>query len=350
MVDDLIRLIKTFKKPISATLVTAGLVTISGYWWEPYLQAGLKKYFDLDIPGLTPLIVVALGMFLVLLGVYVHFHDKATEQNNRDIISRTMSPLKDQQNLSEEIQDYCAKIETLHNEIILAGFKTKLRIPILIEDIFVPLRALLDLRPTGRMCFGGSEDAEEHLQECGKVKEISLVKAFHEMRELNRQGIVILGDPGSGKTTHLKRLLLWCLHGGLSRLGLPEDMLPVFLPLRELKDLTAGLSDFIQSQLNQRHLKTPDGFGERMLKRGNLLYMHVWEWCHDWYGENYYADSPSVDPAGPDTDVSRVFRGGSWVGDAVRCRSAYRHGCWTVDRSSILGFRLASFPGQQSGK
>ena len=315
IVDVLIRLIKAFKKPISATLVTAGVVAISGYWWEPYLQAGLKQYFDIDISGLNPLIVVVLGLVLglvlVLLGVYVHFRDKAAEQRilrserntkskynvngkagvvgdnpkvegnihihhgDTNIYQTPMSPLKDKRNLSEEIQDYCAKIETLynHNEIILVGFKTRLRIPILIEDIYVPLRALLDLRTTGHTCFGDSQHAEEHLQACGRGKEISLLEAFHEIRAINRQGIVILGDPGSGKTTHLKRLLLWCLRGGLCQLGLPTDMIPVFLPLRELKDLSVGLSDFIQSRLNHRHLKTPDGFGERMLKRGNLLFL-----------------------------------------------------------------------------
>ena len=172
---------------------------------------------------------------------------------------------------SAELFAYCRKVEALHEKIPLMGFKTALRVPIRVEDIYVPLRAMIDERVTGNAAFADAEDAERLLHGCRGGCEISIPEAFKEAEQRVRRGIVMLGDPGSGKTTHLKRVLLWCLHGGLDELGLPPGMIPVFLPLRELKDVTKDLDAFIQDQLSQPHLGTPAGFGTRLLERGNLL-------------------------------------------------------------------------------
>jgi len=42
---------------------------------------------------------------------------------------------------------------------------------------------------------------------------------------------------------------------------------------------------------------------------------NVREWCADWYDENYYEDSPSENPTGPDWGIVRVKRGGSYQVD-----------------------------------
>jgi formylglycine-generating enzyme required for sulfatase activity len=176
-----------------------------------------------------------------------------------------------------ELRKYCQKIEALHERIPLMGFRTALRVPIRIEDIYVPLRAMIDERLTGPACFADAEDAEKALEKALQAgrggREISLPDALKEAEQRDCRGIVLLSDPGSGKTTHLKRVLLWCLRGGLAELGLPQDMIPVFLPLRELQDVTKDLDDFIQDQLCQPHLATPAGFGRRLLERGNLVFL-----------------------------------------------------------------------------
>jgi formylglycine-generating enzyme required for sulfatase activity len=87
---------------------------------------------------------------------------------------------------------------------------------------------------------------------------------------------------------------------------------------------------------HQVGLKKPNAFG--------LYDMHgnVFEWCHDYYGEDYYKQSPAKDPTGPTSGFFRVLRGGSWnwlIGVARDTRSARRQR--GIDgRYGTRGFRL----------
>jgi formylglycine-generating enzyme required for sulfatase activity len=67
---------------------------------------------------------------------------------------------------------------------------------------------------------------------------------------------------------------------------------------------------------------------------------NVWEWVQDWYGDDYYANSPSTDPRGPSAGSDRVYRGGSCYDDARFVRAAYRS-YGDPGLRFILGFRLA---------
>ena len=67
---------------------------------------------------------------------------------------------------------------------------------------------------------------------------------------------------------------------------------------------------------------------------GNAL-----EWCEDWYGA--YSSSSQSDPKGPSSGSFRVFRGGSWLIYARRCRVSLRYFSTPGSTFNFLGLRLA---------
>jgi sulfatase modifying factor 1 len=68
---------------------------------------------------------------------------------------------------------------------------------------------------------------------------------------------------------------------------------------------------------------------------------NVWEWCQDWYRDDYYALSPEEDPRGPEVGSFRTIRGGGWFNDARQNRSAQRIYFNPTFRYCLLsGFRV----------
>jgi len=69
---------------------------------------------------------------------------------------------------------------------------------------------------------------------------------------------------------------------------------------------------------------------------------NAWEWCADWYDDDYYRWSPTDDPQGPTTTGLRLLRGGSWDFGADDNRSAYRGHCGPGGRYYNIGFRVVA--------
>jgi formylglycine-generating enzyme required for sulfatase activity len=75
------------------------------------------------------------------------------------------------------------------------------------------------------------------------------------------------------------------------------------------------------------------------------MYGNVAEWCQDRFAEDYYAWSPTDNPAGPDTGMFRVLRGGSAYNllfgrNAELARSARRSYGHPNIRCMEVGFRV----------
>jgi formylglycine-generating enzyme required for sulfatase activity len=68
---------------------------------------------------------------------------------------------------------------------------------------------------------------------------------------------------------------------------------------------------------------------------------NVWEWVSDFYDENYYANSPTENPSGPEEGSYPVIRGGSWNNHVDRLRVSDRRFNDPKSGSLSSGFRCA---------
>ena len=69
---------------------------------------------------------------------------------------------------------------------------------------------------------------------------------------------------------------------------------------------------------------------------------NVWEWVYDWYGKDYYRNSPKDNPKGPGSGEFRALRGGSWYRTPPLGLRATNRGRDTPDtRYFGSGFRIA---------
>ena len=75
---------------------------------------------------------------------------------------------------------------------------------------------------------------------------------------------------------------------------------------------------------------------------------NVWEWCWDWYSEDYYKtclhDGTVDNPKGPEKGGGRVLRGGSYSNNASNLRCAARNWYNPRDWGWFSGFRVVLSP------
>ncbi|MCA9697217.1 MAG: NACHT domain-containing protein, partial [Myxococcales bacterium] len=160
-----------------------------------------------------------------------------------------------------------------HATVPLIGFQTKTRLSLALDDLYVPLDAIIDRGSRAHDVYDSAQVAEHAKAEDAQLcrEELALADAFTRARKLKRRNLVLLGDPGSGKTTHLKQVLLKVIRDGAESVGLEVGTIPVFLPLQAVRDRKAKLAGLIKEQLEGPAFEMPPGFCERLMQHGKLL-------------------------------------------------------------------------------
>ncbi len=71
---------------------------------------------------------------------------------------------------------------------------------------------------------------------------------------------------------------------------------------------------------------------------------NMWEWCADFYQEDYYATSPERDPTGPPSGRFHVQRGGDWISQPLFLRTAHRYRMTPTSEYQSNGIRCVQDP------
>ncbi|NCP86803.1 SUMF1/EgtB/PvdO family nonheme iron enzyme [bacterium] len=180
--------------------------------------------------------------------IHIDIKEVVIEEVARQVWAGT-KPGLDEKTLKAATEAYLKYILDLHTFLTMKGMGPAENVPLQLKllDLYVPLKARREvpkgetwersLKLAGRQA---AADDPEALRLGEPEPVLGILKA--------KDSVIILGDPGSGKTTFLKFLALKLARGEGAELGLGER-LPILLPLaayaNALQEKNVRLDDFI---------------------------------------------------------------------------------------------------------
>ncbi len=164
-----------------------------------------------------------------------------------------------------------ASTEASFGLIRLLGSRGDRHLPVKFDRLYVPL--LLRPDPKGRQLVDAASSTEaEHILEEDGIDPISLFDVFECASQCNRNaGLLVIGDPGSGKTALLKYLALQTVRGDPMAFGLDRAIVPLFVQLRAL-DQVEPIDSLVLRALTER-CHGVETRARSLLESGRLLYL-----------------------------------------------------------------------------
>ncbi len=171
----------------------------------------------------------------------------------------------DTRNAKQRYLDY---IITTHQNLPVAGFETNLRVPIPLENVYVTLQARMTEIDSAR---DGRRELLTELREFQPDRNVTVQEALQFALNKNYDGVVILGQPGSGKTTLAKYFPLCFATGKAEKnLQLSQKLLPILLFLREVDPEKSCLENILAA-LQKHQLGLDESFFLPYLQKGEAI-------------------------------------------------------------------------------
>lgn len=232
------------------------------------------QWFE-DHPALTGLLGAILGALVALIAVFLSRQTKksASKARSGEIAAdlEALPELKEQtktlakasergrleaeREIQIEAEDenerrYLNGVLEENGKISLYGFQSSANVKVQTLEVFTSLRLSEAWRGEMREVWLEKEDSH------ALSPEQVLQRAFEKRK---KRLLLLIGDPGSGKTTLMKYYAICCLDEvGRRKLGLHQPLLPIMLPLRKVNEslpFCDALSAWATQKKSRRHTR-----------------------------------------------------------------------------------------------
>jgi predicted NACHT family NTPase len=160
-------------------------------------------------------------------------HEWERQQREKKEVEEKSAKIEEVKIKKSAKQIYCDHITQKFKYLDFTGLNAILQKPLLLEEIYIKLRAKESFRLAQYQTIADFKELEEEKAKEEDEDFVTLFERMHQKAFQQREPLkmVILGQPGSGKTTLMKWIALQC-----TRSGKPifPPFTPVFIPLKNL--------------------------------------------------------------------------------------------------------------------